>query len=65
MNALLALLAWILGIFNPSHASLDQVPGAGSPTTEIGLEDGRDVHVLNHNPRTVVALEDTHFRPNR
>jgi hypothetical protein len=63
MNALLALFAWILGIFSPSHTSLDQIPGNGS--TEIGVEDTRDIHILNTNPRTVVALEDTHFRPNR
>ena len=63
MNALLALLAWLLGIFSPSHAGVDRVPGTGSsdPTTISG--DG--IHLVNHNPRTVVALEDTHFRPNR
>lgn len=65
MNALLALLAWILGIFSPSQASLDQNPGAVPSVTEVGIDDTRDVHILNHNPRTVVALEDTHFRPNR
>jgi hypothetical protein len=65
MNALLALLAWFIGIFNPSQASLDVNPGADPSTIEIGIEDTRDVHILNHNPRTVVALEDTHFKPSR
>jgi hypothetical protein len=63
MNALLALLAWILGIFSPSQAALDQVPGVGVQS-ETGF-DANDVHIMNHNPRTVVALEDTHFRPSR
>jgi hypothetical protein len=63
MNALLALLAWLLGIFSPSHASVDQVPGIG--THEITAFDSNDIHIVNTNPRTVVALEDTHFRPNR
>lgn len=63
MNALLALLAWLLGIFTPSHASVDQMPGTGAePTSEFSADD---IHIMNHNPRTVVALEDTHFRPNR
>jgi hypothetical protein len=64
MNALLALLAWLLGIFSPSQAALDQVPGAGV-SMEGSIEDTRDVHIINTNPRTVVALEDTHFRPSR
>lgn len=64
MNALLALLAWLLGIFSPSQASLDQMPGAGG-TIEMSIEDTQDVHIMNTNPRTVVALEDTHFRPSR
>jgi hypothetical protein len=63
MNALLALLAWLLGIFSPSHATADAVPGIG--TSEISVNDSRDIHIINTNPRTVVALEDTHFRPNR
>lgn len=63
MNALLGLLAWILGIFNPAAGSLDAVPGVG--TVEANIEDTRDIHIVNTNPRTVVALEDTHFRPSR
>ena len=63
MNALLALLAWLLGIFSPSNANADSVPGTGSSEPTTISADG--IHNVNHNPRTVVALEDTHFRPNR
>jgi hypothetical protein len=63
MNALFGLLAWLLGIFNASPATMTHSPGsilpAGNP------EDVQDVHIINTNPRTVVALEDTHFRPSR
>lgn len=61
MNALLGLLAWLLGIFSPSHASADQMPGRD--VAVVPVENSNGIHGMNHNPRTVVALEDTHFSP--
>lgn len=63
MNALFGLLAWLLGMMNPTHPTADAAPGhvfeAENPV------DANDIHIININPRTVVALEDTHFRPSR
>lgn len=63
MNALFGLLAWLLGLFAPSHSPVKQGTAAVLPAENP--QDAMDVHIMNGNPRTVVALEDTHFRPNR
>lgn len=63
MNALFGLLAWLFGMITPAHPSADAASG---PVFEAeNPVDARDIHIININPRTVVALEDTHFRPNR
>jgi hypothetical protein len=66
MNAIFIFLSYFLALFggnphsmNPNSAEgirQGQVPS--STTIDI---DG--VHIINNNPRTVIALEDTHFRP--
>ena len=63
MNALFGLLAWFLGIFNVSEAPSPR--SSSNLNAGITNEDVQDVHIINVNPRTVVALEDTHFRPSR
>ncbi|HEX2901099.1 MAG TPA: hypothetical protein VHS96_15375 [Bacteroidia bacterium] len=63
MNALFGLLTWFIGIFNPSHPTMTQ--GAVPVLPAVNPDDVRGVHIINANPRTVVALEDTHFRPSR
>lgn len=63
MNALFGLLAWFLGIFNPTEVPASRASSNIIPV--ISQEDAQDVHIINVNPRTVVALEDTHFRPSR
>lgn len=60
MEALFAFITWIMSVVAP-------VAPATSDVT-IGEPDApqtQGVHIVNTNPRTVVALEDTHFRPNR
>lgn len=60
MNAVLAFLSYIMSIFGASAPADYQTPiGINEPVSSEG------VHIVNTNPRTVVALEDTHFRPAR
>lgn len=60
MNALFAILVWFLGIFAAPTAVVDAQDGfAAQQHISTSGED-----IINVNPRTVVALEDTHFRPN-
>jgi hypothetical protein len=63
MNALFGLLTWFFGMFNPTHAPMRNE----NPTVLYSENpaDAQGVHIINTNPRTVVALEDTHFRPSR
>ena len=63
MNALFGLLTWFFGMFNPTHPPMTE--GAATVLPASKPEDAYGVHIINTNPRTVVALEDTHFRPNR
>ncbi len=63
MNALFGLLAWFLGIFSVSEAPTTRASTNVIPS--VTNEDAQGVHIINVNPRTVVALEDTHFRPSR
>lgn len=60
MDALFALIVWFLGLMNPGTAIVqNEIQGFGPSN-----DDAHGVHIINVNPRTVVALEDTHFRPN-
>lgn len=62
MKALIAIFSWIMGLANPAPLPADarpQVSGVGN------VHDTRGVNIVGANPRTVVALEDTHFRPTR
>jgi hypothetical protein len=65
MNAIISILAWALGLFG-SH-SIDSRPvnnhGRNQVTPHEVNVSTNGVHIMNGNPRTVVALEDTHFRP--
>ncbi|MEM7039339.1 MAG: hypothetical protein AAF570_20370 [Bacteroidota bacterium] len=62
MNALFAILVWFASLFSP-EAAINATPD--EPVRgNISTEDLSGVHIINVNPRTVVALEDTHFRPN-
>jgi hypothetical protein len=63
MNALFGLLSWLLGIFNASPTTMNAGPVSVLPAANP--KDAQDIHIININPRTVVALEDTHFRPSR
>ena len=59
MNALFALLIWFAELASPGTALVAQ-------DAQLNTADpGSGVHIINVNPRTVVALEDTHFRPGR
>ena len=62
MNAFFALIVWFLGLFNPG-ATLVNNDNVVKGFTQ-NSEETAGVHIINVNPRTVVALEDTHFRPN-
>lgn len=62
MNAVLAFLSYIMSIFGAS------APADYQMVTPIGINEpvsSEGVHIVNTNPRTVVALEDTHFRPSK
>ena len=63
MNAVLAFLSYIMSIFGASapadYHMVDDLMGINEPVSSEG------VHIVNTTPRTVVALEDTHFRPSR
>ena len=62
MNAVLAFLSYIMSIFGataPADYHMVDVIGINEPVSSEG------VHIVNTTPRTVVALEDTHFRPSR
>jgi hypothetical protein len=63
MNALLGMLFWILGMLSP--AATVQGPRTVSGMTTSDAISAQDVHIVNRNPRTVIALEDTHFKPSR
>lgn len=65
MNAIIAFLIWAVSLFgSPSIA-----PEKGGFEGKIRFQNQDNnisvngVHIMNGNPRTVVALEDTHFRP--
>ncbi len=64
MNAIIAFLAWAFSLFGSPVSSQPLEDhgksGVSSHTNQLG-PDG--AHFMNGNPRTVVALEDTHFRP--
>lgn len=60
MKAVIAIFSWILGLFSSGEAPV-QAPPSG--IVHPSSNDVMGVHI--HNPRTVVALEDTHFRPSR
>lgn len=60
MKALIAIFSWILGLFSSGDAPVQAKPSVSINTSS---EDVLGVHI--HNPRTVVALEDTHFNPSR
>lgn len=58
MKVLFAFFTWIASLAAPvSPVAHDAT--IGTPD-EISLSG---VHIINTNPRTVEALEDTHFRP--
>jgi hypothetical protein len=57
MNALFAILLWFAELASPGTALVSQ------DGTSINPDETAGVHIINVNPRTVVALEDTHFRP--
>jgi hypothetical protein len=60
MNTIIAIIAWIGGLFGGTdHHTVKQ------PVSGIQAQGGSTLGVHIHNPRTVVALEDTHFKPNR
>ena len=59
MNALFALLIWFAELASPGTALVAQ------DASTVSSDTGSGVHIINVNPRTVVALEDTHFRPAR
>lgn len=67
MNALYAFLLWILGMFggyNDSPERLTQVKSQDRITNQnTSRVDPLGPQIINVNPRTVLALEDTHFRP--
>ena len=63
MNAIVLFFMWLFGMHPAANSNLHV-----SSTTQIGGQhhqqiDIQGVHTTNGNPRTVVALEDTHFRP--
>lgn len=59
MDAFFAFLFWIMNLTGPA-ALAPQNAGLHQSQTDLN-----GVHIVNTNPRTVVALEDTHFRPNK
>jgi hypothetical protein len=61
MNTLSILLAWWIGIFIPIHA-LGQQSHQIEHRTHLSAQLHRDSSILGGNPRTIVALEDTHFK---
>ena len=63
MKALIAIFTWVMGLVNPSEVPVE-LRGPSSTIHKQTVVDGRGVHIVGTNPRTVVALEDTHFRPN-
>jgi hypothetical protein len=65
MNAIISLITWILAQFgSPSAPATVKVDEARHFVKPHDLNNHHfGVHIMNGNPRTVVALEDTHFRP--
>ena len=57
MNALFAVFLWFAELMSPGTAL------AAQDVNTIDKDQTSGVHIINVNPRTVVALEDTHFRP--
>jgi hypothetical protein len=63
MNALIAIFTWVVGLMSPAEAPT--LVRGQQPVVRPTDADTRGVHIVGMNPRTVIALEDTHFRPNR
>ena len=62
MNALIKILLLFFGLaHSPSHAQHAAGVNVSNPTSTGNEIMG--VQTTRNNPRTVVALEDTHFRP--
>lgn len=65
MNALIAIFTWMLGLLGPTTESPVMIREHGKTLVKPTVADSRGVTIVSVNPRTVIALEDTHFRPNR
>jgi hypothetical protein len=63
MNALIAIFTWVVGLVSPAESPA--LVRGQQPVVRPNDSDTRGVHIVTVNPRTVIALEDTHFRPNR
>lgn len=65
MNAIIAFLIWALSLLGSPTANNTQRVHEGR--NQGGIHhvpiEVNGAHIMNGNPRTVVALEDTHFRP--
>jgi hypothetical protein len=62
MNALIAIFTWVVGLTSPQSPTIVRGQQPGIRPADA---DTRGVHIVGMNPRTVIALEDTHFRPVR
>jgi hypothetical protein len=60
MKALIAIISWVMGLVSPTEAPVET-----RETSRPVVHNGNGPTIVGTNPRTVVALEDTHFRPNR
>jgi hypothetical protein len=63
MNALITLLLLFLGFAHPAPNHLNHATGVNISTPGSNGNEIMGVQTTRNNPRTVVALEDTHFKP--
>lgn len=65
MNALFSILLWFSHLFGFGGNATETAAIAPQNDARFEIQaDPLGVHIINVNPRTVEALEDTHFRPN-
>ena len=61
MNAIIYFFFWLASFFGHQDATINpNITPVGQNNNTI---EARGVDQINVNPRTVVALEDTHYNP--
>jgi pyocin large subunit-like protein len=64
MNAILTFILWAVALFGSPANVAERGENVGKIRFHHNEQiNTNGVHIMNGNPRTVVALEDTHFRP--